>query len=141
MREAVRGVAGMFPTAIISGRGREKVEAFVQLPELYYAGSHGMDIIGPRGAAVNGAARGGSGAAGGGAGGGGSEPFRFQAAAEYQPLIDRVYSQLRERCAGPRRGRGDERAAARRQVVPHEAAAVAHTLRQPPPSLPAHGLT
>ena len=43
MRETVRQVAGMFPTAIISGRGREKVEAFVQLPELYYAGSHGMD--------------------------------------------------------------------------------------------------
>ncbi|KAI8470444.1 MAG: trehalose-phosphatase-domain-containing protein [Monoraphidium minutum] len=87
MRDAVRQVAGMFPTAIISGRGREKVEAFVQLPELYYAGSHGMDIVGPRGAAVNGAARG---------GGGGGEPFRFQAAAEYEPLIDRVYARLRE---------------------------------------------
>jgi trehalose 6-phosphate phosphatase len=87
MREAVRAVASMFPTAIISGRGREKVESFVQLPELYYAGSHGMDIIGPRGAEVNGAAH------------GAGEPFRFQAAAEYQPLIDRVYTQLRERCA------------------------------------------
>jgi len=78
----------MFPTAIISGRGREKVESFVQLPELYYAGSHGMDIVGPRGAAVNGAARG---------AGGAPEPFRFQAAAEYQPLIDRVYHLLKER--------------------------------------------
>ena len=48
MREAVREVAKLFPTAIISGRGREKVESFVQIQELYYAGSHGMDIIGPR---------------------------------------------------------------------------------------------
>lgn len=48
MREVVRAVARLFPTAIISGRGREKVEGFVKLKELYYAGSHGMDIIGPR---------------------------------------------------------------------------------------------
>lgn len=48
MRETVRAVARLFPTAIISGRGREKVESFVCLKELYYAGSHGMDIIGPR---------------------------------------------------------------------------------------------
>lgn len=41
MRSVVREIALMFPTAIISGRGREKVEAFVQLDELYYAGSHG----------------------------------------------------------------------------------------------------
>ncbi len=47
MRCAVRGTAQFFPTAIISGRGREKVEQFVQLSELYYAGSHGMDITGP----------------------------------------------------------------------------------------------
>lgn len=92
MRDAVRKVAGMFPTAIISGRGREKVESFVQLPELYYAGSHGMDIVGPRGAAVNGAVH--SSSIGGGDG---KEPFRFQAAAEYQPLVDRVYHQLWER--------------------------------------------
>jgi trehalose-6-phosphatase len=38
----------MYPTAIISGRGREKVEGFVKLKELYYAGSHGLDIVGPR---------------------------------------------------------------------------------------------
>jgi trehalose 6-phosphate phosphatase len=48
MRDTVRQVAHLFPTAIISGRGRDKVEAFVQLPELFYAGSHGMDIAGPR---------------------------------------------------------------------------------------------
>lgn len=82
MREVVRNVALQFPTAIISGRGREKVgafpchacalwrmhavltgprmphlarlsgepqvERFVQLSELFYAGSHGMDIAGPK---------------------------------------------------------------------------------------------
>lgn len=47
MRAAVRNVARVFPTAIISGRGREKVQDFVRLDELYYAGSHGMDIMGP----------------------------------------------------------------------------------------------
>lgn len=48
MRKVVKAVARLFPTAIISGRGREKVEGFVQLRELFYAGSHGMDIAGPK---------------------------------------------------------------------------------------------
>ncbi|KAL2921928.1 putative trehalose-phosphate phosphatase 4 [Bienertia sinuspersici] len=47
MRSAVREVAGNFPTAIISGRSRNKVHEFVQLNDVYYAGSHGMDIIAP----------------------------------------------------------------------------------------------
>ncbi|KAK9078069.1 hypothetical protein SSX86_002126 [Deinandra increscens subsp. villosa] len=47
MRAAVRNVAKYIPTAIISGRSREKVLRFVGLKELYYAGSHGMDIMGP----------------------------------------------------------------------------------------------
>lgn len=47
MREAVKKAAECFPTAIISGRSRDKVFEFVGLPELYYAGSHGMDIMGP----------------------------------------------------------------------------------------------
>lgn len=47
MRTAVKEIANLFPTAIITGRSREKVYEFVQLPELYYAGSHGMDIMGP----------------------------------------------------------------------------------------------
>ncbi|KAK3040073.1 hypothetical protein RJ639_027799 [Escallonia herrerae] len=47
MRAAVRAVAKHFPTAIISGRSRDKVYEFVGLSELYYAGSHGMDIMGP----------------------------------------------------------------------------------------------
>ncbi|KAH9626196.1 hypothetical protein KSS87_022245 [Heliosperma pusillum] len=48
MRNAVRNVAKYFPTAIISGRSRDKVYELVGLTELYYAGSHGMDIVGPK---------------------------------------------------------------------------------------------
>ncbi|KAJ8767634.1 hypothetical protein K2173_018192 [Erythroxylum novogranatense] len=47
MRLAVRNVAKCFPTAIISGRSCEKVFELVGLTELHYAGSHGMDIMGP----------------------------------------------------------------------------------------------
>lgn len=47
MRSAVRNVAKCFPTAIISGRSRDMVYKLVGLTELYYAGSHGMDIMGP----------------------------------------------------------------------------------------------
>ncbi|XP_009788659.1 probable trehalose-phosphate phosphatase F [Nicotiana sylvestris] len=47
MRSAVRNVAKYFPTAIISGRRRDKVYELVGLTELYYAGSHGMDIMLP----------------------------------------------------------------------------------------------
>lgn len=47
MRSIVKEVGRTFPTAIISGRGRLKVEDFVQLDELFYAGSHGLDIKGP----------------------------------------------------------------------------------------------
>ncbi|XP_057798640.1 probable trehalose-phosphate phosphatase 7 isoform X2 [Salvia miltiorrhiza] len=47
MRCALREVAKHFPTAIISGRSRDKVYGFVKLDEVYYAGSHGMDIMGP----------------------------------------------------------------------------------------------
>ncbi|KAJ6376055.1 hypothetical protein OIU77_000930 [Salix suchowensis] len=47
MRASVREVAKYFPTAIISGRSRDKVKGFVQLSNIYYAGSHGMDIMAP----------------------------------------------------------------------------------------------
>lgn len=72
-REAVRHVAQLFPTAIISGRGREKVQQFVRLDELYYAGSHGMDIVGP---AVEGSPH---------------ADLAFQPAAQYESLMDGVY--------------------------------------------------
>ncbi|KAG2493430.1 hypothetical protein HYH03_008249 [Edaphochlamys debaryana] len=90
MRNVVRSVARAFPTAIISGRGREKVEGFVKLKELFYAGSHGMDIAGPR---VEGT---------GCQNGNGTDAFQnaFQPAAHFRPLIDDIYEQLRERLKG-----------------------------------------
>ncbi|KAH6804164.1 Haloacid dehalogenase-like hydrolase superfamily protein [Perilla frutescens var. frutescens] len=91
MRVAVSNVAKYFPTAIISGRNRDKVYEFVGLTELYYAGSHGMDIMGPvrpsnsdnkncikcidkQGKEVN----------------------LFQPASEFLPMIDEVYKSLLE---------------------------------------------
>ncbi|KAF8008470.1 hypothetical protein BT93_K2211 [Corymbia citriodora subsp. variegata] len=47
MRNAVSEVSKYFPTAIISGRSRDKVKEFVKLDNVYYAGSHGMDIMAP----------------------------------------------------------------------------------------------
>lgn len=43
----MREIARLWPTAIISGRGLEKVQRFVQLEDLFYAGSHGLDICAP----------------------------------------------------------------------------------------------
>lgn len=80
MREAVRRVARLFPTAIISGRGREKVEQFVQLKELFYAGSHGMDIAGPKikvdGQLIE------------------EDGATFQPAAQYEPLMMKLAEKL-----------------------------------------------
>ncbi|EXB62198.1 Trehalose-phosphate phosphatase [Morus notabilis] len=49
MRSALGEVALAFPTAIVSGRRRDKVFKFVQLKNVHYAGSHGMDISTPSG--------------------------------------------------------------------------------------------
>jgi len=51
-RAVLRKLAATFPTAIISGRGRDDVQDLVGLSELAYAGSHGFDITGPGGASV-----------------------------------------------------------------------------------------
>lgn len=93
MRSAVRSVAKHFPTAIISGRSRDKVFALVGLTELYYAGSHGMDIIFPAKDMVSGnnnlhyvksTDK------------EGKEVNLFQPAREFLPLIDEVYTKLVE---------------------------------------------
>ncbi|KAL0923715.1 hypothetical protein M5K25_007783 [Dendrobium thyrsiflorum] len=47
MRAAVKDVAKFFPAAIISGRSRDKVYEFIGLKDLFYAGSHGMDLACP----------------------------------------------------------------------------------------------
>ncbi|KAG8381497.1 hypothetical protein BUALT_Bualt06G0128000 [Buddleja alternifolia] len=91
MRAAVSNVAKYFPTAIISGRNRDKVYEFVGLTELYYAGSHGMDIMGPvrpissdyknciRSTDKQ-----------------GKEVNLFQPASEFLPMIDEVFKSLVE---------------------------------------------
>lgn len=55
MRASLEAVASLFPVGIVSGRGLAKVTAFVGLPQLYYAASHGLDIRGPEGAGDAGA--------------------------------------------------------------------------------------
>ena len=44
----LRSLAMRYKTAIVSGRARLTAHGLVQLDELYYAGSHGFDIAGPR---------------------------------------------------------------------------------------------
>ncbi|OWM82205.1 hypothetical protein CDL15_Pgr001779 [Punica granatum] len=83
MRATVKKLARCFPTAIVSGRCRDKVYSFVKLAELYYAGSHGMDIKGP--------AKGSKYKKGGQAG------ILFQPASEFLPMIDEVYKELVEK--------------------------------------------
>ncbi len=100
MRDAVRRVSELFPSAIISGRGREKVEQFVQLGGLFYAGSHGMDIVGPalittaqsheHASEANGASSGATANSAGQHHAG----FVFQPAAHFEPLMNDIHDQL-----------------------------------------------
>ncbi|GFZ10036.1 haloacid dehalogenase-like hydrolase (HAD) superfamily protein [Actinidia rufa] len=82
MREAVRDVAKYFPTAIVTGRCRAKVYSFVRLSQLYYAGSHGMDIKGPANDSKYRK---------------GNQAVLFQPAREFLPMIDEVYKALLEK--------------------------------------------
>ncbi|XP_051115184.1 probable trehalose-phosphate phosphatase G [Andrographis paniculata] len=92
MRSALSNVAKYFPTAIITGRSRDKAYELVGLAELYYAGSHGMDIIFPVSDMVSEShvncvkstdKE-------------GNEVNLFQPAAEFIPVIDEVYKSLVE---------------------------------------------
>ncbi|XP_031390276.1 probable trehalose-phosphate phosphatase D isoform X2 [Punica granatum] len=82
MREAVKETARHFPTAIVSGRCRDKVYGFVRLGGLIYAGSHGMDIRGPSRSRKEQK---------------GGKSVLFQPASEFLPMIDEVYKILLER--------------------------------------------
>lgn len=82
MRRTVRKLARYFPTAIVSGRCRDKVYNFVKLAELYYAGSHGMDIKGPAKGSKHLKK---------------SQAVLFQPASEFLPMIDEVYKTLLEK--------------------------------------------
>ncbi len=52
MRETVRCLGDRCVTAVVSGRAREDVQERVRLDNLFYAGTHGFDIVGPAGSGV-----------------------------------------------------------------------------------------
>ncbi|KAG7592601.1 Trehalose-phosphatase [Arabidopsis thaliana x Arabidopsis arenosa] len=80
MREVVKEVATYFKTAIISGRSTDKVQSFVKLTGIHYAGSHGMDIKGPTNPDQS-----------------NQEEVMFQPASDYLPMIDEVVNVLKEK--------------------------------------------
>ncbi|OIW02390.1 hypothetical protein TanjilG_04983 [Lupinus angustifolius] len=82
MRATLKDIAMHFPTAIVSGRSLDKVYNFVQLTELYYAGSHGMDIKGPTKSQSHKK---------------NNEAVLFQAASQFLPMINEVYKILVEK--------------------------------------------
>lgn len=49
MRSLVKKLSLKFPVAVVSGRGLADVRKRVDLPNLFYAGSHGFEISGPDG--------------------------------------------------------------------------------------------
>ncbi|ESQ40953.1 hypothetical protein EUTSA_v10013874mg [Eutrema salsugineum] len=82
MRRTVKKLAKCFPTAIVTGRCIDKVYNFVKLAELYYAGSHGMDIKGPsKGVSRQKRLK---------------QSLLYQPASDYLPMIDEVYRKLLE---------------------------------------------
>lgn len=52
MRETLEKLRENFITGVISGRSLDKIQKFVGIPQLYYAGSHGFDIAGPNGTSI-----------------------------------------------------------------------------------------
>ncbi|XP_058211517.1 probable trehalose-phosphate phosphatase C [Rhododendron vialii] len=93
MRMVLREVARHFPTAIISGRGREKVSDFVDLDNVYYAGSHGLDIAAPLRSPTYGDPKHQSRALDRK----GNEVVLFQPAKKYLPAIEKILSTLNEK--------------------------------------------
>ena len=53
-RETIRRLATVHPVGLVSGRSVDKLRAFLQLDGLYLAGSHGVDVVGPSGHAIEG---------------------------------------------------------------------------------------
>jgi hypothetical protein len=52
MRATLEKLREKFVTGVITGRSLHKIQSFVGIPQLFYAGSHGFDIKGPDGTAV-----------------------------------------------------------------------------------------
>lgn len=83
MRATVKDIARHFPTAIVTGRCRDKVFNFVKLAEVYYAASHGMDIMGPTKSQNAEKSN--------------NKAVLFQPASQFLPMIDEVYKILLEK--------------------------------------------
>jgi len=49
MRAVLKTVADHFPLAVISGRDLSDIQNLIGMQDIYYAGSHGFDIVGPGG--------------------------------------------------------------------------------------------
>lgn len=45
----LQSLAALYPVAVLSGRGLEDIQARVGIPGLWYAGSHGFEMVGPDG--------------------------------------------------------------------------------------------
>ena len=98
MRETVRALAAKVPVAILSGRDLEDLRQRVGIDGIVYAGSHGFDIVGPRG-------------------------LRKQVALEFLPILEGTEKELRERLrdiAGARLERKRFSIAAHYREVPDE---------------------
>ena len=47
MKEIIQQLSLKYKLAIVSGRGRRNLQTLVDLPGIFYAGDHGLDIMGP----------------------------------------------------------------------------------------------
>jgi len=52
MRLLLNELGGQCATAIVSGRALQELEELVRVDNLFYAGSHGFDVVGPRGSGI-----------------------------------------------------------------------------------------
>jgi len=52
MREVIASLSKSLDTSIVTGRSRDKILNFVKLDSLYFAASHGFDIVEPHGGAT-----------------------------------------------------------------------------------------
>jgi trehalose-phosphatase len=82
MRETLSQVAQHYTVAIISGRDLGNVREMVQLDSIYYAGSHGFEIAGPR-----------------------DQSIQHNQGTEYLPVLDDAERELRNRLEGIRGAR------------------------------------
>jgi len=93
-RAALNAVSRCVPVGLLSGRGREKVQAFVGLPHLTYAGSHGLDIAAPVWGGAGREEREGRNPTDKG------DKILHTPAAPYLPLMDEVFHRLEAAVAG-----------------------------------------